>query len=244
MECSLEHPVLELQLRLLSLRDLLFKIFRNFDLAAILNEPLNCFHILRKNEGVANVFGNPVLLSALQIIEDLLVVLFESLREQLLQGECHFTAATTAFDSFGLTDLSIEQLAIAWSTLLARSHTQAAPEGPAATFFLLLLLHNWRLIRLLALCVQLRVALAFFRASLVRRCRTGIVSSTLAAERSRIIFLGPAKLDSLAKVLDFAPMRVKIVWVHAIKRHFGQFLSIQTLQEVLLLRRCLLLERL
>ena len=79
VEGALEHPVLELQLCLLGLWHVEFETFCDFNLATVIDEVLDSLHVLRKNEGVANVLGNPVVFSSLQVVKDLLVVLLQPL---------------------------------------------------------------------------------------------------------------------------------------------------------------------
>ena len=153
VEGTLEDPVLKLQLCLLRLGHVLEEVGRDLDLAAVLDEPLDGFDVVRDDERVADILRDPVVLRPLQIEEDLLVVLLEFLCEFSLQCQGHFPAATAAFESPRLIDFFHEEVSILGPSLLACSKAKAAPKGPAAAtpLILVLLFDDWGLPFLLAL---------------------------------------------------------------------------------------------
>lgn len=74
MESFLENPISKLELGALGLRHLFVILWIYFYFSTKLYKLFDGLLIFRENKGVANVLGNPVLLSPSQICVNLLVI--------------------------------------------------------------------------------------------------------------------------------------------------------------------------
>lgn len=135
MKGVLKDPVFALELRLIRFWHSHFVVRRHFNFLALLNVVVDGFQIFRKDEGVTNVFGDPVFLGLLQIIEDQLAVLLQFFGEFLLALFGHFATAAALAQPARLSILMLEELTVRRVLLLeTRLETAELPDHPSTRF--------------------------------------------------------------------------------------------------------------